>query len=165
MCIQDNVQSKIAQLTQDGDTITIFLADTLQGSTDPTVKICHRMDAAKLLTKYGFPQQTNNNIVPFNPKEDDVQCESSPPSMSAPTLRDIVAYPVARYIRNRTDDGEILVHALCQIMNGGEYRQDPFTGEPQQTVKPRERLAAAKELLRRAFGEAAAPRITKSYLP
>ena len=158
MCIQDNIQSKIAQLTQNGDTIAIFLADTLQGSTDPTVKICHRMDAAKLLTKYGFPQQTNNNIVPFNPKEDDVQYESSPPPMSAPTLRDIVAYPVARYIRNRTDDGEILVHALCQIMNGGEYRQAPFTGEPQQTVKPRERLAAAKELLRRAFGEAAAPR-------
>ena len=43
-------------------------------------------------------------------------------------------------------------------MNGGEFRQDPFTGEPRQTVKPRERLAAAKELLRRAFGEPAPSR-------
>ena len=161
MCIQDNIQSKIAQLTQDGDTIAVFLADTLQGSSDHAIKICHRMDAAKLLTKYGFPQQAHNNVIPFTPKEDDEsEDDSSPSSMSAPapTLRDIVAYPVARYIRNRTDDGENLVHALCQIMNGGEFRQDPFTGEPRQTVKPRERLAAAKELLRRAFGEPAPSR-------
>ena len=158
MCIQDNIQSKIAQLTQDGDTIAVFLADTLQGSSDHAIKICHRMDAAKLLTKYGFPQQAHNNVIPFTPKEDDESEDESSMSAPAPTLRDIVAYPVARYIRNRTDDGENLVHALCQIMNGGEFRQDPFTGEPRQTVKPRERLAAAKELLRRAFGEPAPSR-------
>ena len=37
-----------------GDKIAKFLADTMRGET-PGVKVCHRMEAAKHLIKYGFP--------------------------------------------------------------------------------------------------------------
>ena len=158
MCIQTSIQSKIAELTNDGESIATFLADTLQGSSDPAIKICHRLDAARMLTRYGIPQP--NNITPIRPDEKAQQDEESPSSMSAPapTLRDIVAYPVARYIRERTCNGETLIDTLCYIMSGGDYNSAPFTGIPQRTIKPRERLAAAKELLRRAFGEYNPPR-------
>ena len=79
-------------------------------------------------------------------------------SVPAPTLRDIVAYPVARYIRERTNDGDTMLEALHHIMGGGDYNPDPFSGIPQRTVKPYHRLAAAKELLRRAFAEHRAPK-------
>ena len=173
MCIQTAIQSKIAELTNDGESIAIFLADTLQGQSDPAIKICHRLDAARMLTRYGIPQPDNITKFPApSTGEESVilaqtgiqrgeeQDKESPPSMSvpAPTLRDIVAYPVARYIRDRTGNGETLIDTLCHIMNGGQYNPDPFTGRPQQAVKPRERLAAAKELLRRAFAEHNPPR-------
>ena len=64
MCILNSLQSKIAALTNDGETIAHFLADTLQGA-NLDVKVCHQLDAAKLLTKYGFPQ--HDNITPINP--------------------------------------------------------------------------------------------------
>ena len=64
MCIQDNIQSKIAELTNDGESIAIFLADTLQGQSDPAIKICHRLDAARMLTRYGIPQPDNITKFP-----------------------------------------------------------------------------------------------------
>ncbi|MYC07433.1 MAG: hypothetical protein F4X57_09730 [Chloroflexi bacterium] len=159
MCIQTTIQSKIAELTNNGESIAVFLADTLQGQSDPAIKVCHRLDAARILTKYGIPQPDNITKFPSPSMEEGQDGgEENPthpvsPVNSAPTLRDIIAYPVARYIRDRTGNGEILIDTLCRIMNGGDHQPDPFTGRPQQTVKPRERLAAAKELLRRAFAE------------
>ena len=161
MCIQNTLQSKIAELTQNGETIAVFLADTLQGAS-PAIKVCHQLDAARMLTRYGFPQQ--DNIVQFpspsmeQGKDEGEEQDANATSPDAgdrnaePTLRDVAAYPVARYIRSRTDNGETLVEALCQIMESDRYRPDPFTGRPMQSaIKPRHRLAAAKELLRRAF--------------
>ena len=55
MCIQTALQSKIAELTDNGDTILRFLADTAHGKI-PAAKLCHRLDAAKTLAKYGLPQ-------------------------------------------------------------------------------------------------------------
>ena len=55
MCIQTALQSKIAELTGNGDIIAKFLADTVQGAI-PGAKPCHRIDAAKTLAKYGIPQ-------------------------------------------------------------------------------------------------------------
>ena len=82
----------------------------------------------------------------------------SPMSVPAPTLRDIVAYPVARYIRERTGGGETILNALTDIMRGGSYsRFDREFGNP-PLVKPHQRLAAAKELMGRAMGESRPPR-------
>ena len=53
MCNQNALQQNIAGITKDGYDIAIFLADTMRGET-PGVKVCHRMEAAKHLIKYGF---------------------------------------------------------------------------------------------------------------
>ena len=53
MCNQTNLQHKIATFTKDGEDIARFLADTLNGET-PGVKVCHRMEAAKHLIRFGF---------------------------------------------------------------------------------------------------------------
>ena len=192
MCIQTTIQNKISELTNDGEDIAIVLADILRGA-DPTVLACHRLEAAKILTKYGTAQP-GGKIIPFNTvnnentpspsaddrrgvrpdaliqvaeghieaRHEDEQTQNPPhpvhPVRSRPTLRDIVAYPVARHIRERTNDGETLINALCYIMEGGHYSPDPFTGNPRPTVAPREKIAAAKELMRRAFGEYSPPR-------
>ena len=151
MCIQNNLQSKIAELTNNGDAIAHFLADTMRGSFDAAIKTCHRLDAAKMLAKYGFPEveRKQDNRAPENP--DDA-------GNSVPTIRDVVAYPTARHIRRRTGNGETLVSTLCHIMDGDEYETDPFTGARTSLIKPHHRIAAARELLRRAFGEKATRR-------
>ena len=213
MCIQTAIQNKIAELTNDGEDIAAALADILRGS-EPSVKTHHRIEAARMLTKYGATRQ-EGKLIPFNPTDSapfpstgegrdggesnedtpsplmplgkagmDVKIPRTPeqgptlsqeegwdgdeqgespshpvsPVSSRPTLRDIVAYPLARYIRDRTDDGETLIDALRYVMDGGHYNPDPFNGIPRPSVKPHETLSAAKELMRRAFGEHSSPR-------
>ena len=54
MCITTKLQQNIIDRTREGDKIAAFLVDTMQGQyTD--AKFNHRMDAAKHLIKYGFP--------------------------------------------------------------------------------------------------------------
>ena len=204
MCIQTAIQNKIAELTNDGEDIAVFLAEILHG-TDPTVKTHHRLEAARMLSKYRAAQP-EGKLIPFNPTDNNTPSPSSqfvipaqagiqrgrdggegstysnqdqllsqeedwhedeqdghPPHpvghvKPRPTLRDIVAYPLARYIRDRTDDGESLIYSLKYLMEGGHYNPDPFTGMPRTTVKPHEKLSAAKELMRRAMGEHSSPR-------
>ena len=174
MCIQNTLQQKIADLTGNGETIAMFLVDTMH-SESYAIKHCHKMDAARLLTKYGCA--TPNNITPIKPEdweEGDVQdehVEKSTQPKSEPTLRDIVAYPTARYIRERTNEGETLVEALCDVLQDtGEYDSQAaqgfgYSGTARLPAKPHHRLAAAKELLRRAFGETATRRNLASYDP
>ena len=71
MCIQNTLQQKIADLTGNGETIAMFLVDTMH-SDSYAIKHCHKMDAARLLTKYGFAQP--DNITPIR-EEGDVQEE------------------------------------------------------------------------------------------
>ena len=54
MCIPTKLQQNIVSLTKDGHAVAQFLVNTMQGET-PGVKVCHRMEAAKHLIKYGFP--------------------------------------------------------------------------------------------------------------
>ena len=42
---------------------------------------------------------------------------------------------------------------------------NPFTGEPEPTVKPHQRMSAARELMRRAFGESAPSRAAPTSVP
>ena len=174
MCIQNTLQQKIAEVTNNGETIAMFLADTMQGNAYD-IKRCHRLDAARLLTKYGGAQP--DNITPIKPEgwqEGDVQeehVEKSPQPKPEPTLRDIVAYPTARYIRDRTNEGETLVEALCEVIHDtGEYDSQYAQGfghskTTRLPAKPHHRLAAAKELLRRAFGETVTRRNLTAYDP
>ena len=153
MCNQTALQQNIAGITKDGYDIALFLADTMRGET-PGVKVCHRMEAAKHLIKYGFPDTDCNNI-PALPKgedraEGDEKSPSSPPSLSAPvTHLDILNYQIANLIRHETAEGHTVVNFLVDIMTG---RDRPFTPKKFR-IKPADRMAAARELLRRGFGD------------
>ena len=169
MCKLTELQQKIYSTTQDGYDIAAFLADTMRGET-PGVKVCHRMEAAKHLIKYGFPDadcettSTRLSRAGGNPEGqgEDTKTpspstgegwdggEASPSSMSVPvTHLDIINYQIAHLIRHETADGHTLVEFLIHIMTG---RDRPFTPRKFR-IKPADRMAAARELLRRGFGD------------
>ena len=168
MCNLNALQQNIAGITKDGYDIAIFLADTMRGET-PGVKVCHRMEATKHLIKYGFPdancETTSDRLsrAGGNPEgqggdETPVQSPLSPEErarvrgeeIAAPvTHLDILNYQIAHLIRHETAEGHTLVEFLIHIMTG---RDRPFTPKKFR-IKPADRIAAARELLRRGFGD------------
>ena len=160
MCIQTAIQQKIAELTNSGETIAAFLVETVHGQSGSDIKMHHRMEAARLISKYGIAQP--DNITPIRPNAHATQNPVHPapvhPISSQPTLHDIIAFPLARHIRELTDDGETLIRSLCEIMEGDKYNPHRLEYERAQTIQDRHRIAAARELLRRAFGERKASR-------
>ena len=76
--------------------------------------------------------------------------EDSSSYMSAPvTHLDILNYQIAHLIRHETAEGHTLVEFLIHIMTG---KDRPFTPRKFR-IKPADRMAAARELLRRGFGD------------
>ena len=168
MCIPTKLQQKIITRTEEGDTIAAFLVDTMRGET-PGVKVCHRMDAAKHLIKYGFPdaecETTSGRLsrAGGNPEgqggdETPVQSPLSPgekarargEEITKPISHlDILNYQIAHLIRHETAEGHTIVNFLVDIMSG---RDRPFTPK-KFCIKPADRMAAARELLRRGFGD------------
>ena len=72
------------------------------------------------------------------------------PSVSAPvTHLDILNYEIAHLIRHETAEGHTVVEFLIHTMTG---RDRPFTPKKFR-IKPADRMAAARELLRRGFGD------------
>ncbi len=167
--------------------IAIFLVDTMQGQhTD--AKFNHRLEAAKHLIKYGFPDTGCDTISdrlsraggnpegqggdetpvqsPLSPRErarvretentpSSLMTEGrdgdevSPPSSAPVTHLDILNYQIAHLIRHETAEGHTVVNFLVDIMSG---RDRPFTPRKFR-IKPADRMAAARELLRRGFGD------------
>ncbi len=168
MCIPIKLQQNIISFTKDGEHIARFLTETMRGKT-PGVKVCHRMEAAKHLIRYGFPdtecETTSDRLsrAGGNPKgqgEDETPVQS-PLSLGerarvrgAETAKpishlDILNYQIAHLIRHETADGHTVVNFLVDIMTG---RDRPFTPKKFR-IKPADRMAAARELLRRGFGD------------
>ena len=171
MCIPTKLQQNIISFTRDGERIARFLTETMQGET-PGVKVNHRLEAAKHLIRYGFPDADCHNN-PSLPQDEDtkapspligegwdggevsvrnepVELPTSSPSVSAPvTHLEILNYQIAHLIRHETADGHTLVNFLVDTMTG---RDRPFTPK-KFCIKPADRLAAARELLRRGFGD------------
>ena len=152
MCIPTKLQQNIVSLTKDGHAIALFLLNTMQGET-PGVKVCHRMDAAKHLIKFGFNEANSVRPEPVEgPAEEqhrptvnsELKTENSPV-----THLDILNYQIAHLIRHETADGHTLVEFLIHIMSG---KDRPFTPRKFR-IKPADRMAAARELLRRGFGD------------
>ena len=168
MCIPTKLQQNIVSLTKDGHAIAQFLVNTMQGET-PGVKVCHRMEATKHLIKYGFPdaecETTSDRLsrAGGNPKGQGEGTNTPSPSTgegwdggeissasSVPvTHLDIINYQIAHLIRHETADGHTVVNFLVDIMSG---RDRPFTPK-KFCIKPTDRMAAARELLRRGFGD------------
>ena len=188
MCIPTKLQQNIISFTKDGEHIARFLTETVQGKT-PGVKVNHRLEAAKHLIRYGFPDadcettsdrlsRAGGNPVGQGGDETPVQSPLSPgerarvrgtentpsPSMgegwdggdeSSPSVSvsvthlDILNYQIAHLIRHETAEGHTVVNFLMDTMTG---RDRPFTPK-KFCIKPADRMAAARELLRRGFGE------------
>ena len=165
MCNPADIQHKIHRFTKDGEDIARFLAETLRGET-PGVKVCHRMDAAKHLIRYGFPDEArqqdqfdmNKSKVENTDKKTpspstgegwDGGDESLPSVSVSVTYLDILNYQIAHLIRHETAEGHTIVNFLVDIMSG---RDRPFTPKKFR-IKPADRMAAARELLRRGFGD------------
>ena len=148
--------------------IAIFLVDTMQGQhTD--AKFNHRLEAAKHLIKYGFPDadcettsdrlsRAGGNPVGQGEDETPVQSPLSPrerarvrgTEIAKPvTHLDILNYQIAHLIRHETAEGHTVVEFLIHTMTG---RDRPFTPKKFR-IKPADRMAAARELLRRGFGD------------
>ena len=168
MCIPTKLQQNIISFTKDGERIARFLTETMQGET-PGVKVNHRMDAAKQLIKYGFPDadcetasdrlsRAGGNLKGQGGDETPVQSPLSPgerarvrgKEIAAPvTHLDILNYQIAHLIRHETAEGHTVVEFLIHTMTG---RDRPFTPKKFR-IKPADRMAAARELLRRGFGD------------
>ena len=170
MCNPADIQHKIHSFTKDGEHIARFLTETMRGKT-PGVKVCHRMEAAKHLIRYGFPDadcettSTRLSRAGGNPvvegqggDETPVQSPLSPgerarvrgEEITNPvTHLDILNYQIAHLIRHETADGHTIVNFLIHIMTG---KDRPFTPKKFR-IKPADRMAAARELLRRGFGD------------
>ena len=176
MCIPTKLQQNIIDRTREGDSIAAFLVDTMQGQhTD--AKFNHRLEAAKHLIKYGFPdaecETTSDRLSraggnPEGQGEDEtpVQSPLSPGETCLPLRKqgvrvrgneiatpishlDILNYQIAHLIRHETAEGHTLVEFLIHTMTG---RDRPFTPKKFR-IKPADRMAAARELLRRGFGD------------
>ena len=209
MCIQNKLQHKIALLTNDGEDILRFLAQTMRGET-PGVKACHRLEASRQLTRlnalnnntadntpspltgegWGGGESSHDPARPEPVEGQDHTADNTPSPLmgegwgggessnnpvrpepvEGPTLYDIVAYPIARYIRDRTNDGETLVEALREVIHdNGEYDIEAAMGIRGSTArpptKPHHKLAAANEIIRRALGESSRRRKSSAYDP
>ena len=165
MCIPTKLQQNIISFTKDGEDIARFLTETMRGET-PGVKVCHRMEATKHLIRYGFPDEArqqdqfdmNELKVENTDKETpshstgegwDGGDESLPSASVSVTYLDILNYQIAHLIRHETAEGHTVVNFLVDIMTG---RDRPFTPRKFR-IKPADRMAAARELLRRGFGD------------
>ena len=160
MCLPTKLQQNIIDRTREGDTIAAFLVSTMQGET-PGVKVNHRMEAAKHLIRYGFTDAQCDNIPPLRQEESESPAQSplSPGERArvrgteiakpAVTHLDILNYEIAHLIRHETADGHTIANFLVDIMTS---RDKPFTPRKFR-IKPADRMAAARELLRRGFGD------------
>ena len=161
MCLPSSIKQKIHKRTSNGDMIANFLVDTMQGQhTD--AKFCHRMDAAKHLIRYGFPDEARQqdqfdmnkskveNTDKKTPSPSTEESQDGGEETTRPvSYLDILNYQIAHLIRHETAEGHTIVNFLVDIMTG---RDRPFTPKKFR-IKPADRMAAARELLRRGFGD------------
>ena len=183
MCIPTKLQQNIVSLTKDGHAIAQFLVNTMQGETpgvkvNHRLEAAKHLikygfsdancetTSDRLSRLGGNPEgqgEGTNTPSPSTlqfviPAQAGIQSgpdggESSSPSctsMSAPvTHLDILNYDIAHLIRHETAEGHTIVNFLVDIMTG---KDRPFTPK-KFCIKPADRMAAARELLRRGFGD------------
>ncbi|MCE2457316.1 MAG: hypothetical protein J4G14_05820 [Dehalococcoidia bacterium] len=144
-----NLAQRIQAKTDNGDLIIDFLIEVMREER-PDFKLCHRLDAARLLTKYGCncrgPATTERGqaiaFILDNPREPSRhRTDSSSPDDSEFDLA------LAKKIQESTDDGAKVCRFLINVMEG-----------QLKAFKPHHRISAARELLTRGFGKHARQR-------
>ena len=166
MCKTTPLQHKIQKRTGNGDLIANFLADTIEGKY-PDAKYHHKLEAAKLLARYGSDQPESEEsqfwgLIP-TPEElaiakhqDDEQSPLSPRERvrvrglkeREVTHLDILNYDIAHLIRQETAEGHTIAEFLSHVMT---RRDQPFTPKKLR-IRHVDRMAAAREILRRGHG-------------
>ena len=156
MCNTNALQQKIQKRTNNGDLIVNFLADTVEGKyTD--AKYHHKLEAAKLLNRYGLADTTRHSREGGNPEgqggnpegqggetgNSELNTHNSPV-----THLDILNYEIAHLIRTETGEGHTIVEFLGHVMT---VRDKPFTPKKLR-IRHTDRMAAAREIIRRGFG-------------
>ena len=170
MCITNALQLKIRKHTDNGDLISQFLADTIRGEY-PDAKYHHKLEAAKLLTRYDSSEQRDRQesqfwgLIPtpeeLAAKKEDQQSPLSPRERARVrgeenpyhpenhvTHLDILNYDIAHLIRQETAEGHTIAEFLSHVMT---RRDQPFTPKKLR-IHHTDRMAAAKEILRRGHG-------------
>ena len=169
MCDINNLQQKIADLTNNGEIVIRFLAETVQGKT-PAVQPCHRLEATSQLIRLGnlgdnTPSPSmgegrdggDRNKESARPEpvlsiaEGRAQGPVEGPTQQRPseiTYLDILNFNLAQLIRSETADGHTIVEFLLHIMTGRDSAYTPN----KLRIKPADRMAASREILRRGYG-------------
>ena len=204
MCDINTLQQKIADLTNNGEIVIRFLAETVQGKT-PAVQPCHRLEATSQLIRLG--NLGDNTPSPLmgegrdggdrnkesarpepveghtsfrhsresgNPEARDEESSLSSDNTARPepvlsiaegpveeptegrtqqrpseiTYLDILNFNLAQLIRSETADGHTIVEFLLHIMTGRDSAYTPN----KLRIKPADRMAASREILRRGYG-------------
>ena len=133
----------IREETGNGRTIARFLNDAVEGRlTD--FKPQHRLEAAKMLRKYGS-EEADEYIRNYTaPRRRRSTSAGGGPIQGQPEGRDPIIDPLkdemARFIRQETENGRSIVRTLIHTM---ESREDPY--------KPHHNLEAAKQLTDNGF--------------
>ena len=155
MCKTTPLQHKIQKRTGNGDLIANFLADTIEGKY-PDAKYHHKLEAAKLLARYGSDQPESKEsqfwgLIPTpeelagKEKEEDTKPQNPEREV---THLDILNYDIAHLIRQETAEGHTIAEFLSHVMT---RRDQPFTPRKLR-IKHTDRMAAAREILRRGHG-------------
>ena len=119
--------------TNDGRNIASVLIDVMEGRLDGC-KISHRLTAARLLTIYGY--EDADDFIAANPaSSSDVQGRRSGTWVQIDPI-------LTTLIKIRTDDGRAIALFFIDVMEGRV-----------EGIHVGHRVAAAKELLNRAFGK------------
>ena len=127
--------SRIIKLrTDSGGSIVDFLIDVMQDRYKD-FRICHRLQAARLLTTYG--NEDAPNFIADNPSDSSPRRDR--PDSPRQTRFDT---ELARVIQEDTGDGRSIARFLVNVMVG-----------ELTSFKPHHRMAAARELLDRGFGK------------
>ena len=139
MNLADRIQAK----TDNGDTVIDFLVEVMQGERDG-FKICHRLDSARLLTKYGcsckYAARAPDDAIDFILDNPPGPSRRRPNSGSPRETKFDKA--LANAIRESTDDGDSVCRFLINVMEG-----------KLKAFGPQHSMAAARELLSRGFGK------------
>ncbi|MCY4577773.1 MAG: hypothetical protein OXD31_01875 [Chloroflexi bacterium] len=151
MCNQNALQLHIARRTNNGETVANFLADTIEGKHSDA-KYHHKLEAAKLLARYGSPDDDPNrhSCESRNPQGQGGETDNSEleTGNSPVTHLDILNYDIAHLIRQETAEGHTIAEFLSHVMT---RRDQPFTPRKLR-IKHTDRMAAAREILRRGHG-------------
>ena len=200
MCDINTLQQKIADLTDNGEIVIRFLAETVQGKTQ-AVQPCHRLEATRQLIRLGNlgdntpspsmgegrdggdrnkesarPEPveghissrhsrasgnpvardeksslSSDNTAHPEPVEGRAQGPTEAPTQQRPseiTYLDILNFNLAQLIRSETADGHTIVEFLLHIMTGRDSAYTPN----KLRIKPADRMAASREILRRGYG-------------